>query len=166
MRPLLPFLCLLSVWTRGAGASDPDLPFMEYLDPNHLVCLKWGFDDLKGNITFKLVVNTTGWVGIGFSEDGGMTGADIVMGGVGPSGHYFSVSQQMLTTARGAVGLMHISLNITGKKMSFCFFSLLSRKLSTMQQSEGCVFVPIRITTPQGNSCLWWTSGRATLSSL
>lgn len=90
MRPLLPFLCLLSVWTRGAGASDPDLPFMEYLDPNHLVCLKWGFDDLKGNITFKLVVNTTGWVGIGFSEDGGMTGADIVMGGVGPSGHYFS----------------------------------------------------------------------------
>ncbi|XP_034383025.1 DBH-like monooxygenase protein 2 homolog isoform X2 [Cyclopterus lumpus] len=63
---------------------------MEYLDQNHLVCLKWGFDNLQGNITFKLTVNTTGWVGIGFSSDGGMTGADIVMGGVGPSGHYFT----------------------------------------------------------------------------
>ncbi|XP_075940786.1 DBH-like monooxygenase protein 2 homolog [Anarhichas minor] len=89
MRALLPFLCLFSVWTKGAGASDPDLPFMEYLDQDHLVCLKWGFDNPQGIITFKLVVNTTGWVGLGFSSDGEMTGSDIVMGGVGPSGSYF-----------------------------------------------------------------------------
>ncbi|XP_068580584.1 DBH-like monooxygenase protein 2 homolog [Cebidichthys violaceus] len=89
MRSLLPLLCLFSVWTKGAGASDPDLPFMEYLDQDHLVCLKWGFDNPGGTITFKLVVNTTGWVGLGFSSDGKMNGSDIVKGGVGPGGSYF-----------------------------------------------------------------------------
>ncbi|XP_034555770.1 DBH-like monooxygenase protein 2 homolog [Notolabrus celidotus] len=62
---------------------------MEYLDQNDLVCLKWGFDNLQGEITFKLVINTTGWVGFGFSPNGGMAGSDIVMGGLGPSGSYF-----------------------------------------------------------------------------
>ncbi|XP_070781695.1 DBH-like monooxygenase protein 2 homolog [Enoplosus armatus] len=89
MHSLLPFLYLFLVGTNRAGASDPTMPFMEYLDQDHLVCLKWGFDDLQGNITFKLVVNTTGWVGFGFSTNGGMKGSDIVMGGLGPSGSYF-----------------------------------------------------------------------------
>ncbi|XP_044024444.1 DBH-like monooxygenase protein 2 homolog isoform X2 [Siniperca chuatsi] len=75
--------------TKRAGASDPTMPFMEYLDQDRLVCLKWGFDNLQGNITFKLVVNTTGWVGFGFSPNGEMTGSDIIMGGLGPSGSYF-----------------------------------------------------------------------------
>ncbi|XP_060907402.1 DBH-like monooxygenase protein 2 homolog [Labrus mixtus] len=89
MRSLQPFLYLVIFWTVGAEASDPNLPFMEYLDQNELVCLKWGFDSLQGDITFKLVVNTTGWVGFGLSPNGGMQGADIVMGGLGPSGSYF-----------------------------------------------------------------------------
>lgn len=98
MLSLLPFLYLSLVWTNEVGASDPGLPFMEYLDNDHLVCLKWGFDKLQGNITFKLVVNTTGWVGFGLSPNGGMKGSDIVMGGLGPSGPYFTVSHyQMLS---------------------------------------------------------------------
>uniref|UniRef100_A0A673CC00 Monooxygenase, DBH-like 1, like n=1 Tax=Sphaeramia orbicularis TaxID=375764 RepID=A0A673CC00_9TELE len=86
-------LCLFLyffLWTKGAGASDPTMPFMEYLDQKHLVCLKWNFDDLKGTITFKLVVNTTGWISFGFSPNGGMAGSDIVVGGVGPDGKYFT----------------------------------------------------------------------------
>lgn len=103
MRSLIPFLYLLLI----AGASDHTMPFMEYLDQNHLVCLKWGFDNLEGNITFKLIVNTTGWVGFGFSPNGGMAGSDIVMGGLGTGGTYFAVShQQILTTTRAAVCLM------------------------------------------------------------
>nr|XP_033504698.1 DBH-like monooxygenase protein 2 homolog isoform X2 [Epinephelus lanceolatus] len=90
MLSLLSFLCLLSVWTKTTGASDPNLPFMDYLDQNHLVCLKWGYDNLQGNITLKLIVNTTGWVSFGFSPNGGMKGSDIVIGGVGSSGTYFS----------------------------------------------------------------------------
>ncbi|XP_068433572.1 DBH-like monooxygenase protein 2 homolog [Clinocottus analis] len=91
MRSPLPFLLgLFFIWTKGAGASDPNLPFMEYLDQDHMVCLKWGFDNPQGTITFELVVNTTGWVGLGFSPNGGMIGADIVIGGVGPDGRYFA----------------------------------------------------------------------------
>ncbi|KAM9353609.1 DBH-like monooxygenase protein 2 homolog [Symphorus nematophorus] len=90
MHALLPFLYLFLFGTKGAGASDPTVPFMEYLDQNHLVCLKWGFDNQQGKITFKLVVNTTGWVGFGFSPNGGMQGSDIVMGGLGPQGSYFT----------------------------------------------------------------------------
>lgn len=91
MHSLLPLLCMFFVATQGAEASEPTMPFMEYLDQNHLVCLKWGFDQLQGNITFKLTVNTTGWVGFGFSPNGGMKGSDIVMGGHGQSGNYFTV---------------------------------------------------------------------------
>lgn len=91
MRSLLPLLYVFLVGTKRAEAAEPTMPFMEYLDQNHLVCLKWGFDNLQGNITFKLVVNTTGWVGFGFSPNGGMKGSDIVMGGLGPSGSYFAV---------------------------------------------------------------------------
>ncbi|KAM7395407.1 hypothetical protein PAMA_006932 [Pampus argenteus] len=92
MLSLLPFLYLSLVWTKGEGASDPVMPFMVYLDNNHMVCLKWGFDNLEGSITFKLEVNTTGWVGFGLSPNGGMAGSDIVIGGLGPNGQYFTDS--------------------------------------------------------------------------
>uniref|UniRef100_A0A3B5B2L9 Monooxygenase DBH like 1 n=1 Tax=Stegastes partitus TaxID=144197 RepID=A0A3B5B2L9_9TELE len=90
MCSLLPLLPLLLAWTRVAGAVDPTMPFMEYLDQDRLVCLKWGFDNLQGNITFQLVVNSTGWVGFGLSPNGGMKGSDIVIGGLGPDGSYFT----------------------------------------------------------------------------
>lgn len=91
MRSLLPLLSVLYVGTKGAEASEHNMPFMEYLDQDHLVCLKWGFNDPPGSITFKLVVNTTGWVGFGFSPNGGMRGSDIVMGGLGSGRSYFAV---------------------------------------------------------------------------
>ncbi|KAM9354985.1 DBH-like monooxygenase protein 2 homolog [Pholidichthys leucotaenia] len=86
---LLPFLCLLLAWTKGFFAMDVDMPFMVYLDKDNLVSLRWGFDDLKEIIKFQLSVNTTGWVGFGFSPNGGMKGADIVIGGLGSDGSYF-----------------------------------------------------------------------------
>ncbi|XP_071335319.1 DBH-like monooxygenase protein 2 homolog [Trachinotus anak] len=90
MHSLLLFLCLFLTKAKATRASDPTMPFMVYLDQDHLVCLKWGFDDLQGNIVFKLVVNTTGWIGFGMSPNGGMKGSDMVIGGFGPSGAYFS----------------------------------------------------------------------------
>ncbi|KAM9798325.1 DBH-like monooxygenase protein 2 homolog [Neosynchiropus ocellatus] len=86
----LPVLALVLLWMQGARASDPDLPFIEYLDKNHLVCLKWGFNDEKEEITFKFVVNTTGWIGFGLSPNGNMFGADIVIGAVAPGGNHFT----------------------------------------------------------------------------
>ncbi|RVE55850.1 hypothetical protein OJAV_G00230240 [Oryzias javanicus] len=91
MFTLLLFLfSVLFAWTGGTSAADDGMPFMEYLDPNRLVCLKWGFDNVQGEITFQLAVNSTGWVGFGFSPSGEMYGADIVIGGVGPNGNYFN----------------------------------------------------------------------------
>lgn len=86
---------VLLAWTGGTSAADDGMPFMEYLDPNHLVCLKWGFDNAQGEITFELAVNSTGWIGFGLSPSGEMYGADIVIGGVGPNGNYFNVSLKM-----------------------------------------------------------------------
>lgn len=85
MRLLLPLLYMLSILTKIAEASEPAMSFMEYLDQNHLVGLRWGFDLLQGSIAFRLAVNTTGWVGFGFSRSGGIKGSVIVIGGLGPS---------------------------------------------------------------------------------
>uniref|UniRef100_A0A8C2DCP4 Monooxygenase, DBH-like 1, like n=1 Tax=Cyprinus carpio TaxID=7962 RepID=A0A8C2DCP4_CYPCA len=82
-------LLLLSVQWSWAQ-EDPLLPFSEHLDPEHKVQLKWGFDEIQGTILFELTINTSGWVGFGFSPKGGMTGADIVIGGVRPEGRYFT----------------------------------------------------------------------------
>ncbi|KTF88856.1 hypothetical protein cypCar_00028656 [Cyprinus carpio] len=82
-------LLLLSVQWSWAQ-EDPLLPFSEHLDPEHKVRLKWGFDEIQGTILFELTINTSGWVGFGFSPKGGMTGADIVIGGVRPEGRYFT----------------------------------------------------------------------------
>lgn len=86
LMPLVMFLGRTS-----GGDVDPTLPFSEHLDSNHNVLLRWGFDLVKDTITFQVTVNTTGWVGFGFSPNGGMAGSDIVIGGVGPGGIYFSV---------------------------------------------------------------------------
>ncbi|KAJ3606638.1 hypothetical protein NHX12_026159 [Muraenolepis orangiensis] len=91
MWPQLPLLYLLVAWPTGAQAQQvSDLLFREYLDPDHLVLLQWGFDSSQGNITFTVSVQTTGWVGFGLSPYGNMINADMVIGGVGPSGIYFT----------------------------------------------------------------------------
>ncbi|XP_050995491.1 DBH-like monooxygenase protein 2 homolog [Labeo rohita] len=93
--------------------EDPLLPFSEHLDPEHNVRLKWGFDEIQGTILFELTVNTSGWVGFGFSPKGGMTGADMVIGGVGPKGTYF--------TDRHAVGN---SIPVIDQKQNYILLSL------------------------------------------
>uniref|UniRef100_A0A3Q0R9R4 Monooxygenase, DBH-like 1, like n=1 Tax=Amphilophus citrinellus TaxID=61819 RepID=A0A3Q0R9R4_AMPCI len=90
MCSLLPSFSLLLICTAGSWAMNVTMPFMEYLDQDRLVCLKWGFDSPAGDITFQLAVNTTGWVGFGLSPNGDMMGADIVIGGLGPKGSYFT----------------------------------------------------------------------------
>ncbi|KAM3860959.1 DBH-like monooxygenase protein 2 homolog [Diretmus argenteus] len=89
------------------------MPFMEYLDPDHRVSLKWGFDDIQETITFALCVNATGWVSFGFSPNGGMRGSDIVIGGIGPSGIYF--------TDRHATGN---TLPVVDKQQNYTLLSL------------------------------------------
>ncbi|KAG5279513.1 hypothetical protein AALO_G00078590 [Alosa alosa] len=87
--PIVVPLLVLVLAMETRAQEDPLLPFTECLDSEELVMLKWGFDDVQGNITFELCVNTTGWISFGLSPNGGMNGADIVIGGVNSDGYYF-----------------------------------------------------------------------------
>lgn len=64
----------------------------ENLGSNGIYMVQWeAYSDIK-TIIFELTVATTGFVGFGISPVGGMTGADIIIGGVHPNGSvYFSV---------------------------------------------------------------------------
>lgn len=103
---------------------DVTMPFMEYLDQEQLVCLKWGFDNPAGDITFQLAVNTTGWVGFGLSPNGDMKGSDIVIGGVGSSGSYFSVSYEIIINEQ-LLYFYLFSINSWKLSSSFILFNLI-----------------------------------------
>lgn len=64
----------------------------EYLDGDRKYFVEWEAYTDTQTIVFQLTVETTGYVGFGISPVGGMTGADIIIGGVYPNAsHYFSV---------------------------------------------------------------------------
>lgn len=64
----------------------------EYLDSNEKFMVEWEAYTDTQTIVFELTVETLGFVGFGISPVGGMTGADIIIGGVYlNSSHYFSV---------------------------------------------------------------------------
>ncbi|CAF1129901.1 unnamed protein product [Rotaria sordida] len=48
--------------------------------------LWWTIDDVRKEITFDLHIRTTGWIALGISPGGGMTGADIGVGWVDSQG--------------------------------------------------------------------------------
>ncbi|XP_026853980.2 DBH-like monooxygenase protein 2 homolog [Electrophorus electricus] len=81
---------VLSMVHVSGVAEDPLLPFSEYLDQDSTIRLSWGFDTQKDSILFEVRARTTGWVGFGFSPNGGMDGADLVIGGVDTKGLYFT----------------------------------------------------------------------------
>ncbi len=62
------------------------------LDEYGRFTLFWKFD--AENITFEVRANTSGWVGLGFSPNGGMPGSDIVTGWVQDGEAYLQVRRQ------------------------------------------------------------------------
>src|SRR3954470_23559268 len=54
------------------------------LDGNGMYNMSWGITGDK--LEVKVVVKTTGWIGFGFSPNGGMPGSDVVMGWINPDG--------------------------------------------------------------------------------
>ncbi|XP_055521654.1 DBH-like monooxygenase protein 2 homolog, partial [Leucoraja erinacea] len=49
----------------------------------------WGFDTGEGQITFAVEAQTMGWVGLGLTHSGDMTGADMAVGWVKDGQPYF-----------------------------------------------------------------------------
>ncbi|XP_035687497.1 uncharacterized protein LOC118423447 [Branchiostoma floridae] len=64
----------------GQLVSASDFTHRESLDEEGKFQLLWKFDDEK--IEFEAQVQTTGWVGLGLSPNGGMPGSDIAIGWV------------------------------------------------------------------------------------
>merc|ERR1719401_1414967 len=48
--------------------------------------LEWNVDTTLGTITIAMTAPTSGWVGIGIAEGGGMSGADILLGWIDSDG--------------------------------------------------------------------------------
>ncbi|CAF0896092.1 unnamed protein product [Adineta ricciae] len=75
---------------RSNGISSPIQPFTEYKHSTELQAnisdLWWTIDDAEREIVFELHVKTTGWIALGISPAGGMTGADIGVGWIDQTG--------------------------------------------------------------------------------
>ena len=59
------------------------------LHPNSYT-LYWNPPTEDGEICFAVTVRTTGWVGLGFSPNGGMSNSDVVMGWVKDGQTFFT----------------------------------------------------------------------------
>ncbi|CAL8068438.1 unnamed protein product [Orchesella dallaii] len=85
------FLVGFLVNVNGYLVDDNPYRHQETLDPNGKYNLEWVVDWARERVLFNVTVETKGWVGFGLSRRGKMAGADIIIGGVAPSGKsYFS----------------------------------------------------------------------------
>ncbi|CAF3656855.1 unnamed protein product [Rotaria sp. Silwood1] len=80
--------------------SSPVYPFATYKHSVELQVnvadLWWTVNDAETEVVFELHINTTGWIALGISPAGGMTGADIAVGWVDQTGN----DRHALTTAK------------------------------------------------------------------
>ncbi|CAF3886409.1 unnamed protein product [Rotaria sp. Silwood1] len=84
-------LVMLLILKDSYSISSPVRPFTKYqysteLEKN-VADLWWSVDDVKQEIMFELHIKTRGWIALGISPAGGMTGADIGMGWIGEAGN-------------------------------------------------------------------------------
>jgi len=106
---LLTYLCLsnLLLWSVSGeilGKSENHSGFSlksgsnkqkEVLERNGKFIVEWETDFEKELAIFDVTAETTGYVGFGLSPGGGMSGSDIVVGGIFPNGNtYFAVCVQ------------------------------------------------------------------------
>ncbi|CAF3793088.1 unnamed protein product [Rotaria sp. Silwood1] len=83
----------LLIIEKCASISSPIQPMANYkysieLEAN-IADLWWTIDDVRKEITFDLHIRTTGWIALGISPGGGMTGADIGVGWVDSRGRVY-----------------------------------------------------------------------------
>lgn len=86
----LAVLCGLCVVKLACGAR---WSHSAMLSPDYR--LLWSLGPGPQDITFELQVRTLGYVGFGFSKDGRMAGADMIVGWVDKGQVYFQVSPRV-----------------------------------------------------------------------
>ncbi|UJR36729.1 hypothetical protein I4U23_029445 [Adineta vaga] len=84
------FVWFLFVIQRSNGVTSPISTFTSYqhtVELRHGIAdLWWSVNSVNQTIVFELHMNTTGWIALGISPAGGMTGADIGVGWVEQNG--------------------------------------------------------------------------------
>lgn len=85
------------------------------LDPNYR--LMWQVKEQ--DIIFEIQVRTLGYVGLGFSRDGSLFGADVVIGWVDQGQAYFQVSHSNLFDLNSTFLYKKVSQKLPGK-LSHC----------------------------------------------
>ena len=63
--------------------------FRQIVNPSYE--LYWNFDSSTQNLSIAVRVNTTGWIGLGISPNGGMPNSDVVIGWVSGGNTIFHV---------------------------------------------------------------------------
>ncbi len=64
----------------------------ELLDPRGKYRLNWNVNEENKTIIFEVIVETKGWIGLGFSKNKSIVGADFFIGGVNSEENpYFEV---------------------------------------------------------------------------
>lgn len=98
IKPLLALFAVVLIGVTLASAVDAGVALAQsaYLDPEEKFHIAWSYSD--DDITITMTVNTTGWFGLGFSENGGMAGADIIVAGVQDGEAYLWVGAAELVT--------------------------------------------------------------------
>ncbi|CAL8136670.1 unnamed protein product [Orchesella dallaii] len=85
------FLSFPLIFATGFRIDNNPNRHVEILDSAGKYRLEWLVNFKEELVTFNVTVETKGWVGFGLSKNGEMAGADIVIGGLEPSGkRYFS----------------------------------------------------------------------------
>lgn len=75
---LLILCCLLQLLLVHFASTHEWLHHVILDSENHYQ-VKWHFDLSLESITFNVCVRTKGWIGFGFSPNGGMTGSDLII---------------------------------------------------------------------------------------
>ncbi|CAF4332885.1 unnamed protein product [Rotaria sp. Silwood2] len=87
---ILQFIISSLVIENSRAISSPLAPYTTYKHSielqKYVADLWWTVDDNEQEITFELHMKTTGWIALGISPAGGMTGADIAVGWVDQTG--------------------------------------------------------------------------------
>ena len=85
----LTLLCFGNASITAKSIRQAEIREERFSDKYHV---RWENNFEKKIISFRVTVETKGFVGFGVSPNGGMTGADLIIGGVYPNGtHYFQV---------------------------------------------------------------------------
>lgn len=90
MQPTPVISTLLVLLTGSLAAFNPDAAVKNYngkdfLDEKKTYFLEWSVEWNNKLLLFNITVKGLGWVGLGFSKDGTMKDADIVVAGVSPN---------------------------------------------------------------------------------